>query len=111
MRLTEDQITNARFRKFLQSLGFTDEGWIDHSGKFWPCDEHMLHGFIAQCVLGGKEDDAEAKADKLGWIRLSDYGNRTAAKTINQKQRNTLFDWCEYHELDFDEVVEGIKML
>ena len=101
----------ADFRAYLKSIGFDDEGWIDEKGNFWPCDEHMLHGFIASAVLDLGEKDAEKEADRLGWLRLSDYGNRTAAKRLNQRQRNTLFDYCQHHGCDYHETLESIKYL
>lgn len=93
---------------FLRSLGFTDEGWIDEDGTFWPCDEHMKHEWIAACVLDMPERDAGIEADERGWLRISDYGNRTAAKKLNQRQLNTLFDYCEFYGCDFEEVRNDI---
>lgn len=71
----------------------------------------MLHGFIASAVLNLGEKDAEKEADRRGWLRLSDYGNRTAAKRLNQRQRNTLFDYCQHHGCDYHEVLESIKFI
>ena len=99
------------FREFLSSLGFEDEGWIDDRGKFWPCDEHMKHEFVASAVLGKSESDASKEADRRGWLRISDYGPRTAANALNQRQLNTLFDYCQHHGVDYHAFLTQIRYL
>jgi hypothetical protein len=105
------EISQETWIEHLESLGFLDEGWIDDRGKYWPCDEHFLHGYIAASVLGMPEDDAEKEADKRGWLRLSNYGDRTAARKLTKRQRDTLFDFCEFHGSDFRGVLNGIAYL
>lgn len=87
---------------------FTPEGWITSAGKFLPCDREMLHGTVAMLALGG--EDAETRAERLGWLRLSDYGDRIC-KPINQAQRNTLWDYCQALGLDYAETEAAIKFL
>ena len=89
---------------------FSPEGWITRAGKFIPCDYAFLHGLAAWMALGGEEKTAELRAEKMGWLRLSDYGDRTC-KPLNQSQMNTLFDYCEAMSFDYKEVIEGIKFL
>jgi hypothetical protein len=112
IEIGEIEISDATWREHLESLGFLDEGWITETGKYWPCDEHFLHGEIAKSILGGlSETGAEIEADRRGWLRLSDYGNRTAAKRLNQKQLDTLFDWCEFHGLDFKQILATVQFV
>lgn len=89
---------------------YTPEGWITRAGKFLPCDREMLHGIVAELALGGDRKTAEVRAEKLGWLRISDYGDRTC-KPLNQAQQNALFDYCEAHGADYAETLAGIKFL
>jgi len=89
---------------------YTPEGWITRAGKFLPCDREMLHGMVAGLALGGDEKTAEVRAEKMGWLRISDYGDRTC-KPLNQAQQNALFDYCEAHSTDYAETLAGIKLL
>lgn len=84
---------------------FEREGWITRDGKFLPCDITWGHGAVAMMALGGK--DAESRAENLGWIRLSTYGEN-CSKPITQKQRDTLFDWTEAMGFEFDEALSTI---
>lgn len=71
----------------------------------------MLHGFIASAVLDLREQDAEKVADRRGWLRISDYGNRTAATQLNQSQLDTLFDYCQHHDCDYHEMLKSIEYI
>lgn len=105
-------VTREEFLTTLRAWGFTDEGWIDDKGNFWPCDMHMVHGYVARQVLGmSSDEDAEKEADKRGWVRLSDYGDRTCAKCLNQKQLNTLWDYCQHHRSCYADALKGIQFL
>ena len=88
--------------------GFSREGWITRDGTFLPCDFEMGHPGVALCALGGK--DAEKRAERMGWLRISDYGDRIC-KPLNQSQRNTLFDYCQALGLDYAETEAAIKLL
>lgn len=108
------ECTPAEFRKFLRSIPLeeADEGWIDERGILWPCPhEYYKHGEVASAVLGCEVKDAELEADKRGWLRLSDYGNRTKARRLNQRQLDTLWDWCEAHGCLYQEVLQDIQYL
>lgn len=87
---------------------FTPEGWITREGKFLPCDREMGHPIVAMLALGG--EDPEKRAERMGWLRISDYGDRTC-KPLNQSQRNTLFDYCQTLGLDYAETEAAIKLL
>jgi hypothetical protein len=87
---------------------FSPEGWITRDGRFLPCDIEMGHPVVAFCALGGK--DAEKRAERLGWLRLSDYGDRIC-KPLNQAQRNTLWDYCQTLGIDYAETEAAIKHL
>lgn len=87
---------------------FTLEGWITRDGKFLPCDREMGHPIVAMLALGG--EDPEKRAERMGWLRISDYGDRTC-KPLNQSQRNTLFDYCQALGLDYAETEAAIKLL
>ena len=89
---------------------YTLEGWITRAGKFLPCDREMLHGLVAWLALGGSQDTAELRAERMGWLRISDYGDRTC-KALNQAQQNALFDYCEAMELDYADTLTAIKLL
>ena len=108
---SKEECSNAEFKAFLKTLGWEDEGWIDHRGNFWPCDEHMKHGFIADCVMDVYEGEGTGLADQKGWLRVSDYGIRTAAKRLNQRQLNTLFDYCEHFKCDYQDILGRIEYL
>jgi hypothetical protein len=105
------ECTPEEFRALLKSMGFEPEGWIDEKGNFWPCDQHMLHGFIAAAVLDLGEADAEKEADRRGWLRISNYGDRIAAKQLNAAQRDTYFDYCQHFKLDYRETLQTIEFL
>ncbi len=104
----EWEATHKEYLKSLKSEGFTKEGWIDSAGNFWPVDYFESHELVASLVLDCDEATAEKHVDQFGWLRLSDYGDRTAAKALNQKQINTLFDYCMALDYDFKRVNEGI---
>ena len=87
---------------------FTPEGWITRDGKFLPCDRDMGHPIVAMLALGG--EDPEKRAERMGWLRISDYGDRTC-KPLNQSQRNTLFDYCQALGMDYAETEAAIKLL
>jgi hypothetical protein len=90
--------------------GFADEGWILPDGRFVACfraDEGLPHPDVAKIILG---EDGEALADRLGWLRISDYGDR-CTKRLTQAQTTTLFDYCQHVGADFNEVRNGIKFL
>jgi len=86
----------------------TPEGWITREGKFFSCDREWLHGTIASLVLGENEECAEQKAEKLGWVRLSDYGF-SCEKKMNQAQQNVLWDYCQKYDLDYESEKEEIE--
>ena len=94
----------------IETEDFTFEGWITRSGKFISCDNTFLHGIAAMIALGGDEDTAELRAEKMGWLRISNYGDRIT-KPLNQAQINPLFDWCEAMSVDYKEELAGIEYL
>ena len=89
---------------------FDMEGWITRAGKFIPCDREFGHGLAASLALGGDEDTAELRAEKLKWIRLSTSGDRVRGEP-NQAQLNTLFDWCQTMKCDYREILENMQKL
>jgi hypothetical protein len=89
---------------------YTPEGWITRAGKFLPCDREMGHDSVAMLALGGDFQTAETRAEKLGWLRLSDYGDRTC-KPMNQAQLNTLFAYCEALKYDYHATLAEIVLL
>lgn len=103
--------SNREFCKWLRSLGWEDEGWITDKGVYWPCTQDLKHSMVAASVLDSNEEDAEAAADRMGWLRISDYGDRTAAKKLNKKQLNILWDFCQHHGSDYEEVLANIQYL
>ena len=77
------------------------DGWITPDGKFYPC-RYMEHIWAAHKIAGLEEKDAE----KRGWIKLSDniaMGKKVyeGGKKPTQKQRDTLFDWCNAQKVDY----------
>lgn len=86
------------------------EGWITRCGKWLPCDIEWGHPLVAWLALGGNEADAERRAESLGWVRISDYGDRTC-KPLNQAQRNTLWDYCHKFGSDYEQVSAAIDRL
>lgn len=110
------ECSNAQFVEWLreQSKEFTAEGWITETGVWWYVDEHLKHGLVAACVLADdpeNENDGEAQADKRGWLRISDYGHRTARKCLTQRQIDTLWDYCEAMGYDYNRNFESIQYL
>lgn len=89
---------------------FSPEGWITRAGKFIPCSIDFGHATAAWLALGASEKDAELRAERMGWLRISDYGDR-ACKPLNQAQQNTLFDYCEAMKVDYEQVLAAIEFL
>ena len=85
---------------------FEREGWITRDGKFLPCDREWLHGHVAWLVLGGK--NAERQAEKMGWLRISTYGE-SCTKPLSQKQRDTFFDWAEAMKFDYADIMATLE--
>jgi hypothetical protein len=93
-----------------EATAWADEGWILPDGTFYAAfrmDAGPTHPDIAKWLLG---EDGERKADILGWLRISDYGDR-CAKPLTQAQLDTLFDYCEHCGSDYADTVLGIKIL
>jgi len=105
--LCAKEVSDEEWLKFLSSYGFTDEGWIDEAGNWWPVDTDMywLHGDVAKWVLG---ENGEAEADRRGWVRISDYGSR-CAKRPNKKQRDRLFDYAMHFGVEYHELLAAIE--
>lgn len=82
------------------------EGWITRDGKFLPCDIDWGHGVVATIALGG--NDAETRAERMGWLRLSTYGE-SCAKPLTQRQRDTCFDWAEAMGFDYSEILATVE--
>ena len=93
-----------------------DDGWILRNGDFYACG-HMEHIWLATVLLeklGNKEaseGNAERIAEKLGWCKISHGLDRTlyiqnVERDNTQKQRDTLFDWCEIHGVNYDKYVD-----
>lgn len=95
--MTDPEIDRA-WRAEMLRVGISEtEGWIDDLGNFWPVGYHETHADIAQLLLG---EDGEAEADRRGWLRISDHGDRCARKP-NQRQLDRWFDYCEHWSEDF----------
>lgn len=89
---------------------FEDEGWILPDGRFVACYRPYVgpdHAMVAKFILG---EDGESEADRRGWLRISEYGDR-CAKPITQRQQDTLFDFCEHHKADYREVLADVRLL
>lgn len=102
--LDDQKISRKDWMAWLQSwpLSEVDECWITREGKLYACDEYLTHGEIAKSVLGS---GGELAAERLGWLRISDYGV-CCIKALTQAQKNKLWDWCEAHELDYEEWIK-----
>ncbi len=90
---------------------FAEEGWILPCGKFlaaFRCDQGPDHPTVAKWYLG---EDGEAEADRLAWLRVSDYGDRICADRLTQAQMNTYFDLCEKLGGDYESSIREIKFL
>jgi len=87
---------------------FCREGWITRDGKFLPCDHEWLHGEVAFLALGWK--NAELRAERMGWIRISTYGE-SCSMPLSQKQRDTFFDWAEAMGFDYADALATIEDL
>jgi hypothetical protein len=85
---------------------FCREGWITRDGKFLPCDREWLHGHVAWLALGG--EDAEFRAERMGWLRISTYGE-SCSKPLSQKQRDTFWDWAEAMGFDYADIVATLE--
>lgn len=80
-------------------------GWISPDGYIIPC-EYYQHITLASCIsdkLGLKTTDLES----LGYIKLQNkdlflYPH----KNITQKQYDTIFDYCELHQMQMPEDLE-----
>ena len=91
------------------------DGWILPNGHFYACG-HMEHIWLATVLLekqGYSEvvtGNAERTAEKLGWCKISHGEDRQLYihndKKNTQKQRDTLFDWCEKHGVDYNKYVD-----
>lgn len=107
----EGECSPEEFRAWLREEGRNlknwDEFWIDLRGVFWPCDEFMKHGFVAETVLG---NDGEKIAEKMGWLRVSDYGCH-CKRPLNQPQQDKLWDWCNAVGKNYQEMLSGITIL
>lgn len=102
----EDEEYNIRRACVRVSVNF---GFRDHPTGFGGppdlCEECVLS------LLDEVKKEAEREADRRGWLRISDYGNRTTARRLNQRQLNTLWDYCKHHGCDYQEVLNEIKYL
>jgi hypothetical protein len=106
--LDDQEVSPEEWKTWLQSwpLSEVDEFWIARDGKLYACDEFIKHGDVAKSVLG---QGGELMAEQLGWLRASDYGVN-CSKSLSQAQRNKLWDWCESHELDYEEFCARYKL-
>jgi len=103
-------ISDEDWKAFLSSLGLTDEGWIDERGKWWPVDDApggWLHGHVAEWILG---ENGELEAERRGWVRISNYGNRTT-RPLNKKQRDTLFDYATHFGVCYQTLMDDIRIV
>lgn len=107
--LDDQTISKAEWMKWLQSWPLSDvnECWITRTGKLYACDEYLKHSDIARDILG---EGGELAAERLGWLRISDYGVN-CSQSLSQAQQNKLFEWCEAHNMDYEEFVSVNRLL
>jgi len=93
-------------------------GWLLPDGKFYGC-QYMEHIGLACQLLESKYPDAESKyiggfegkAEDLGWAKIAKHMTGTSIickKKLTQKQRNKIFEYSEYHKLNYDTLVAGL---
>ncbi len=76
--------------------------WIKPNGKFIPVP---FEGHIGWCY---ENDTTDSKCEATGWIKISS-SRITLFSEPAKKQLNTLFDWCEYHKLDYRRIEKVIN--
>jgi hypothetical protein len=99
-----------RIPKWLPRDMSSAEAWILPDGRFVSVhrpDQGLDHADTAKMILG---PTGELEAERQGWLRISDYGDRTT-QPLTQGQLDTLFDYCTAQGSDFKEALENIKFL
>lgn len=79
-------------------------GWIDRSGKFWPCSQGH-HGEVVKLI---PKDLLPAVLIPASGFPLWD--NTFDVKSLNVAQVTCLQAWCDYHSEDWDEINSSIFM-
>lgn len=85
-------------------------GWLLPDGKFYGCGT-MQHIGLAENILETELEksqisNAEKLAEDKGWIKLakSFTGHHCLAqKKPTKKQATKLWDYCEFHKLDYED--------
>lgn len=77
-------------------------GWLSPSGDLYPCRYWEHIALIGQLIDGG-----EADAEKLGWKKLQNSKWFCMPEPeLTQRQRDTIFDWCQKHKKKMPEWTE-----
>lgn len=96
----------------------TKYGWIVPNGTFYACHYHG-HSDLARRIFRFVEKmdeppaDGEKAGDDAGWVRVtkSAIGGEFKAyctRTPTERQKRTLEDWCAWHRLDPEDVLEKL---
>lgn len=84
----------------------SESGWLLLDGKYYGCG-YMEHIGLAETLLARKTrpGNAEEVGEKLGWVKIAKglLGlNIVCQKRPTQKQFTKIWDYCQFHKIDYE---------
>lgn len=95
----------------------SQNGWILPDGTYYGCGamEHvgLAANILAMKGLEDNDQDSEKTAENLGWIKIARaaFGfHIIGRKAPTRKQKDAIFDYCEYHKRDYETTLEELSL-